>query len=367
VTALGPIDLKNGVIDGLSPYVDESKRIKKAIKEIEKSLDAKSWIDEIYLDKKHGKKVFDHERHAVRELEHLLKGTPDDAKCDGIALIELEYTGSGTDVVIEVFLKKVLLGTFTVSQGDTFVVEATDETKGKLHSEITLVVNGEEAAKIHTSCSKPIEVGDVHGDFEITDLEKLFSAGKGKKKQISDEALAAVQPSIDALVKADRILAETLLIEAQAVPVSDPNKQDKVDREIAKAFEELTKGDADRDTGKFDKAIRHYKKAWEHASHAIKEATKEAKSDKCRGITSMTLVYTGGAGANITADKGHVTDNGDGTYTITPENGKDKLSANTKISVGGQPHTEIHTSCSKPTDIGDVHNDFTITALQKLF
>ena len=58
----------------------------------------------------------------------------------------------------------------------------------------------------------------------------------------------------------------------------------------------------------------------------------------------MTLAYSGGAGADITVHKGVVEDNGDGTYTIEPENGKEKLSANTKIYVDGVPHTEIHTS-----------------------
>lgn len=60
----------------------------------------------------------------------------------------------------------------------------------------------------------------------------------------------------------------------------------------------------------------------------------------------MTLEYTGGAGANITVDKGTVDDNGDGIYTIIPEAGKDKLSANTKIYVDSEEVANIHTSCS---------------------
>jgi PKD repeat protein len=373
VTVLGPVDLKEGVIEDLPPHVGESKRFTKAMKEIEKSLDTKLWIDEIHLEKKHGKKVFDHERHAVKELVHLLKGIPDGAKCEGISFIELEYTGPGT-IDVDVYLKNLFLGRFTVSTAEAFVVEATDETNDELHSEIRLVIDGNEAARIHTSCSKPIDIGDVHGNFVITDLvkllkgegdadekcegisrielkytgavpvnvevalkktvlgtfslsegnrlfvveatdetggklhpeirlvidgaeaaeihtscskpivegdihgdfeiiylEKLFKEGKSKKDQVSNEALAAAQTAIDELVKSDRILAQTLLNELDGAVAVDPSRQDKVDKELDKVRAELAKGDVDRDAGKPDKAIQHYRKAWEHAWHALKE------------------------------------------------------------------------------------------------
>jgi hypothetical protein len=109
---------------------------------------------------------------------------------------------------------------------------------------------------------------------DIQLLEKLFKEDKGKKDEVSAEALACAESAIERLVRADRILAETLMIDAAGVTVVDPNNQDKVDRELAKASEELLKGDAERDAGKFDKAIQRYRKAWEHACHAIKEAAK---------------------------------------------------------------------------------------------
>jgi hypothetical protein len=158
VTVLGMRDLKQSAIAQLSAHVDESKRIEKAIKEIEKSLDPKLWDDDIHLD---SKKVFDHERHAVKELMHLVKNDVDE-KCGGISRIVLEYTGVGL-VDIEVWLKNDLLATFIgVDTADLIEVLATVDTGGKLHSEITVLVDGVEAAKIHTSCSKPIDVGDVH-------------------------------------------------------------------------------------------------------------------------------------------------------------------------------------------------------------
>jgi hypothetical protein len=261
-------------------YAPESKRIRKAIKEIEKSLEDKLWADDNFrLKSKGGKKVLDRERHAARELVHLLKGIPDDGKCGGISLIELEYTGSDP-IKVEVYLKNVLLDFFHVEKGDTFVVEATDETRGKLHPEIKLVSGGIELTKIHTSCSKPINIDDEHGDFIIVDLEKLppKNGKKGKKHQISDEAQVAVEIAIEQLVTVDRLLAEIQLKDALQLTPVDPARQDKFDREIAKAEKELAKGDEDRDDGKLGKAIHHYKKVWEHATHAIKEATKLPKS-----------------------------------------------------------------------------------------
>ena len=59
------------------------------------------------------------------------------------------------------------------------------------------------------------------------------------------------------------------------VSAADPKRQKKVDKELAKAQVELDKGDADRASGRHDKAITHYKKAWEDATHAAKEAAKQ--------------------------------------------------------------------------------------------
>lgn len=286
LTVQKPKVLKQDIINKLEDYAYESKRIRKAIREIEKSLEDKLWADDFHLKSKGGKKVLDRERHAARELVHLLKGIPDSGKCGGISLIELEYTDS-LPINVEVYLKNVLLGSFPVEEGDTFVVEATDATGGKLHPEIKLVSNGIELTKIHTSCSKPINIDDEHGDFIIVHLEKLppKNGKKGKKHQISEEAQVAVETAIEQLVEVDRMLAEIQLNDALLLDPDDPTRKDKFEREKAKAEKELAKGDEDRDDYNFGKAIhhlgkaiQHYKKAWEHATHAIKEATKLPKS-----------------------------------------------------------------------------------------
>lgn len=80
VVATTPRGLKELALERLDPYSDESERIEIAIEEIEKSLE-RGWVDDNHLDPKDGKKVFDHEQKAVKELlkvvEDLGKGKED--------------------------------------------------------------------------------------------------------------------------------------------------------------------------------------------------------------------------------------------------------------------------------------------------
>lgn len=64
--------LKEGAIDALTDYAGESKKIEKAIKEIEKSLDRKLWETDSTLTMK-GKKVFKEESKAVKQLMKIVK------------------------------------------------------------------------------------------------------------------------------------------------------------------------------------------------------------------------------------------------------------------------------------------------------
>ena len=109
------------------------------------------------------------------------------ANCSGVTRIVLGYNGTGP-VDVEVFLKKKLLVTFSgVNTGDLLEVIATDDTDEELHPEIVLKVDGVEGAKIHTSCSKPIAIGDVHGDFVINDLDILPAHGEHGHNHHHDE------------------------------------------------------------------------------------------------------------------------------------------------------------------------------------
>lgn len=107
-------------------------------------------------------------------------------------------------------------------------------------------------------------------------LEILKDEGKS-----SDPAIAgAVSDVIDRLANANRIMAELAHAEAQdALAGLDPENSEhkeavKVAKEIEKAEKEMAKVQKELDKGHFDHIIDKYKKAWEHAQHAIKHANK---------------------------------------------------------------------------------------------
>ena len=74
-----PKQIKQGVLDKLEQLKADSnnkktdKRLDKVIASIQDSLDEKLWIDETHLDSKKGKKVFDKEKKAVKELQKIIE------------------------------------------------------------------------------------------------------------------------------------------------------------------------------------------------------------------------------------------------------------------------------------------------------
>ena len=239
------------------------KHVKKAVKEINKSLDERNFIDDARLDVKSGKKVFDHQRRAVKALLKILDGDT----CGGVERLVLQYTGAGP-VDIAIFDKKKLLVSFPdAMSGDLLEIDGSSLRKGKLPKEVTTTVDGKKKEKIHTSCSRPIAEGDVHGDFVIDELDTL--PGKPPKKPPASATIQAmIQTTIAELVAATQVLAQTRLDEVRGLAAADPDRQAKVDRAIAKAEAELVKAAANDATGRPDKAISHYKKAWDHLAKA---------------------------------------------------------------------------------------------------
>ena len=126
---------------------------------VQKSLEPRLWDDDLHLDTRHGHKVFDRERAAVRQLMHLLKENFDD--------------------------------------------------------------------------------DDRH-----------------RRNEVSAEALGASQAAIDALVAADRVLTQTALDDAAAAEVQDPKRQRQVDRELARAQDDLNRRDSEQADNDFYDAIK---------------------------------------------------------------------------------------------------------------
>ncbi len=136
------------------------KRIDEAIKHIKHSLEDELWEDDFNLDTKKGKKVFDEEAKAVKELNKILK----------------------------------------------------EQGKSPADGVVTLVISS----------------------------------------------------AIDTLVDIDRILAQN---EIDSVPTDTGDK--KIDKELEKSNNEMEKADKELAKGHPDHAIKKFKKAWEHAQHAL--------------------------------------------------------------------------------------------------
>ncbi|NER11508.1 hypothetical protein SAMN06265375_103127 [Muriicola jejuensis] len=94
-------------------------------------------------------------------------GGDDDCECDGkVDYLKLSYSGDLDDDIRVETKKEGDVFNGKVSADGTFEFYGNDK-KGTLGTEITIYVNGEEAVKIHTSCSQPIGPGLVAGDFEV--------------------------------------------------------------------------------------------------------------------------------------------------------------------------------------------------------
>ncbi len=94
---------------------------------------------------------------------------PECGTCDGkITLLSMIYNGA-SDANITVRQKKGddIVFDGLVTAGGAFAFSGTD--KGTLGTEIYLSVDGVENTAIHTSCSKPVYIGMVSGDFTIID------------------------------------------------------------------------------------------------------------------------------------------------------------------------------------------------------
>lgn len=85
---------------------------------------------------------------------------------------------------------------------------------------------------------------------KVFDEEQETIEALGEIENPSADLAAGIAGWIDSLVAADRTLATTAISEGGSA------------RALARANNELAKGDIDRDNGKFEKAIAHYESAW---------------------------------------------------------------------------------------------------------
>jgi hypothetical protein len=168
VTVLGGRSLIAAAADGLSAVSGDDKEFAHILKHLDKALSDDHWADNLHPDSKHGKKVFDEARGAIKDLEKLLR--------------------------------------------------------------------------------------EDNNHDPITDDEK-----------------DAIELAIERLVVACQILAANAIADAEAGTTTDPKRESKVDKEIAKANKHFDDAMSSTDP---DDAVNDLKKAWEHALHALKHQEK---------------------------------------------------------------------------------------------
>jgi hypothetical protein len=271
-------------------------KLAKAIEHIDKSLDDNLWVDGKYLDDQDGKKVFHEVEKGVKEL---LKIQKESDTCTDVTEISLKYVGVMPDVYIKFlgyegyneskeiqvprsdsvmhFGESVVLDNGSTPLGSDTDVEIHYYDGDKLHMM--------EAFTIHTSCSTPITVHDIHGtlamhpDFVpvVPVSSNMGSVEIDGLSVLDDDNGSTIDPNIMgdllsasyAFVAIDRQLTDTSMLQAHGY---DPGNG-KYDKEMEKSMKDMKKGDNKRDDGKLDKAIHHYEKAWQHAQKAMKEVT----------------------------------------------------------------------------------------------
>jgi len=111
----------------------------------------------------------------------------------------------------------------------------------------------------------------MHGkkvfDEEAKAVKGLNMILKKQGKSSADGVVTLVISSaIDTLVDIDRILAQNAI---NSVPTDTGDK--KIDKELEKSNKEMEKADKELIKGYPDHAIKKFKKAWEHAQHALEK------------------------------------------------------------------------------------------------
>ncbi len=235
---------------------------------------------------------------------------PDCGSCDGkVTALTLRYNGpsdSTAQVRVDtrghdgtVVFDELLTG------GDTFsfVGEGNDNTLG---TEITFSVDGHEATKMHTSCSKPIGPGLVRGAFEVIEGYSLNGG-----------SLCPIGPTGPVCSKCEGKITQLTL-----QYIGDHESVDiKVDMKRKKGH----------------KGKKHQKHRKHHRKHN--------KHYKNHGVETAYV------GEDIAQFQ---------NFTVVGQDKHGTLGREITLYVNGEVNTKIHTSCSVPIGPGSVFGDFKV-------
>jgi hypothetical protein len=298
----------------------------------------------------------------------------DDETCFGINGVKVERK--------DPTCKGITLMEVTSDQG-TFVYQPEPD-KDKLGAGTTVDdgVNGPQ--KIHTSCSQPLEVGDVVGAYTVTDLIKYtdvvgsYNNVKIKGTFVPAAPIDLATDEVIYTIDDDAGNTFTLTIPAGSFAVKGDPIDEKFEFKTGKGSVPEIKAKFDFRKCKFELSAKKVTDTSEitgmnltvglqagiNYANEVVEAEKQdnrleykakpkqeccPKPPKCKGITLM----------EVTSNQGPM--------VFVPEEGKEKLSANTVVDDGVNGAVNIHTSCSQPIEVGSTFGAYTITHLVKWF
>ena len=135
----------------------------------------------------------------------------------------------------------------------------------------------------HIEHSLKAKLWDDENTLDVKKGKKVFDEEAKAVKQLTkilkkadDSTTTAITAAITTLVNVDRMLAQEVIA---SVPIDTEDKI--VNKELEKAQKALVKAEKqlEKDKPKPDKAIKQFKKAWEHAQHALNHEKKDHDHD----------------------------------------------------------------------------------------
>ncbi len=130
----------------------------------------------------------------------------------------------------------------------------------------------------------------------VKELDRLL-----KDRRVPGPVKDIARAAIDHLVAADKILASIAVSEAGAAcaQINDPEARDACEDVVDQARNELDRAADELNNGRTDKAIHHFKKAWEHAQTARTMAASSSPAAARRQAKGHPAVEAAGDGLMV--------------------------------------------------------------------
>jgi hypothetical protein len=293
-------------------------------------------------------------------------------------ILDSDVTGIGD---IEVIQGEEVQCTFTDKKPGPAFIKVTKETNEPTGELFVVTISSNDGGIITEPSSVSLASGGMH-TFEVlsghsysvmetpsgSEFVETSNSCVNLMPETSDTANCTIVNTKGGLnTKGDKV---DTLADLQAITITN---NDKANDKLAKAINHVVKSLDDNlwfDNTHLDP--KDGKKVFHEEEKAVKQLLKIKKeSDKCKGITSMTLEYIGtDDGVFISVPGLAQIPNADHPFTAGVDDplligdGITKFSSNTEIVISDADGVidtfTIHTSCSQPIEEHDVHGDLTV-------